>query len=246
MEARDSAVMQLTVMANGPLLGGREEQGEAEEPELQSRARRVPNTNVSFERDFKAVRGEVVQSTSNFLSERLDFEQQEVVKDMSRMIKAETAEEFIRSGKRIARDLFPGELTEFALNVTDRWRAMENARDAEKTDEGRLRALLREATGTCKRVLASFVTLTPHSMATERAVSHYNNIRSHHRLGMSNSTLNARLIIALNGVGTAHFDPRPAVTAFLEGKGRRMRAADPEVYEKREFVLKFFREAGNV
>ncbi|KAF0292601.1 hypothetical protein FJT64_009418 [Amphibalanus amphitrite] len=185
MEARDSAVMQLTVMANGPLLGGREEQGEAEEPELQSRARRVPNTNVSFERDFKAVRGEVVQSTSNFLSERLDFEQQEVVKDMSRMIKAETAEEFIRSGKRIARDLFPGELTEFALNVTD-------------------------------------------------------------RLGMSNSTLNARLIIALNGVGTAHFDPRPAVTAFLEGKGRRMRAADPEVYEKREFVLKFFREAGNV
>ena len=100
--------------------------------------------------------------------------------------------------------------------------------------------MMAAATGVCRRLLASFITLTPLSMATERAVSHYNNIRSAHRLSMSSATANARLIIAVNGVGTAHFDPRPAVSAFLAKKERRMREPDFNTYKNREFVSKFF------
>ena len=75
-----------------------------------------------------------------------------------------------------------------------------------------------------------------HSMGTERAVSHYS-------MELSNPNLNAQ-IIDLNGAGTASFDPRTAVCAFLEGKGRRMRGADPG--STKTCFFKFFREAGNV
>lgn len=123
---------------------------------------------------------------------------------------------------------------------------MDTARSREQSDAGRVRCMMSASSGVCKRLLASFVTLTPHSMATERAVSHYNNIRSPHRLSMSGDTANARLIIALNGVGTAHFDPRPAVSAFLARKERRMREPDATTYKNREFVSKFFRVTGGV
>jgi len=52
----------------------------------------------------------------------------------------------------------------------------------------------------------------------ENHLSHYNNIRSSHRLSMSLETVNDRLAISLNGAGTAHFDPRPCVAEFLIAK----------------------------
>ena len=48
------------------------------------------------------------------------------------------------------------------------------------------------------------------------------------------------------GVGTASYDPRPAVAKFLSTKDRRDRSADPSVYAEREFVKKFFRSVGEV
>ena len=247
LEARDSAVTKLKMMQDGLLPGGLEEDDEDEpDQDAHATARRVINSNVSFNREFEAVRTEIVQSTINFLDERLDIEQERTVKTMEDVLAAQTAAEFVRAGEAVVRDLFPKDVTQFTHDVTDRWRAMEAARRAEHSGEGRLRAMTMASTGVCKRLLASFVTLTPHSMATERAVSHYNNIRSHHRLAMSNKTVNARLIIALNGVGTAHYDPRPAVCSFLEKKGRRIREPEPKTYQSREFVAKFFRESGDV
>ncbi|KAI0233645.1 hypothetical protein LSAT2_016120 [Lamellibrachia satsuma] len=46
---------------------------------------------------------------------------------------------------------------------------------------------------------------------------------------MGEDTRNARLMVALNGVGTAYFDPRPAVVKFLE-KARRCGAPDWDIY----------------
>ena len=45
---------------------------------------------------------------------------------------------------------------------------------------------------------------------------------------MQPATLNARMEIALNGKGTAHFDPRPSVAEFLQCKQRRNREPDRE------------------
>ena len=42
--------------------------------------------------------------------------------------------------------------------------------------------------------------------------------------------------IALNGVGTALFDPRPAVAKFLEVKERRRKLPDEEIYQNQKFT----------
>ena len=60
---------------------------------------------------------------------------------------------------------------------------------------------------------------------------------------MSTDTINARLTIALNGVGTAYYDPRPAVVRFLSMKPRRGGEPDPTVYAQRDFAKKFFRQS---
>ncbi|KAI0212939.1 Solute carrier family 15 member 1 [Lamellibrachia satsuma] len=49
---------------------------------------------------------------------------------------------------------------------------------------------------------------------------------------MGEDTRNARLMVTLNGVGTAYFDPRPAVVNFLE-KARRCGAPDWDIYGQR-------------
>jgi len=57
-------------------------------------------------------------------------------------------------------------------------------------------------------------------------------------------TMNSRLFISLNGIGTAGYDPRPAVALFLRKKERRYREPHTDVYKNREFVAKFFRQCG--
>ena len=52
--------------------------------------------------------------------------------------------------------------------------------------------------------------------------------------------------IALNGIGTAHYDRRPAVAEFLKKKERRYREPDLETYLHRDFVQKFFCKSGGI
>ena len=103
--------------------------------------------------------------------------------------------------------------------------------------------MLPVSSGMVRKVLASIAALAPHSVQTERIVSHHNIIVDDHRSCMASETVNARLAVALNGVGTAHYDPRPAVVHFLTAKDRRLREPDPTVYAQRDFVKKFFRHA---
>ena len=109
----------------------------------------------------------------------------------------------------------------------------------------RLRQLLPVTTGSVQKVLASLACMSPHSMQTERIVSHHKLVVDNHRTSMGEDTRNARLMVALNGVGTAYFDPRSALVKFLE-KTRRCGAPDWDIYGQREFVRKFTRETGLV
>ena len=66
-----------------------------------------------------------------------------------------------------------------------------------------------------------YLVTCPHSMITERAVKHHTILTAGLRSSMSRSTVSQRLLIALNGPGTANYDPSPAVCKFLGTKNRR-------------------------
>ena len=69
-----------------------------------------------------------------------------------------------------------------------------------------------------QKKMASFLVVSPHSIGTEHVVSHHNKLKSIQRASLSNETVNDRLIISVNGAGTASYDPRPTVAAFLQKK----------------------------
>jgi hypothetical protein len=82
-------------------------------------------------------------------------------------------------------------------------------------------------------------------MQVERIISHYNTTVEDKRSCLSDSSVNDRLLVALNGCGTSNYDPRPAVAEFLLRRERRFREPDVEVYQSREFAKKFFRKEGH-
>ena len=99
---------------------------------------------------------------------------------------------------------------------------------------------------TLSRLMQTYLLLTPHSIAAERVISHHNNIKSQKRSTLSRQTINRRLIISLNELGTAFFDPREAVAKFMTSKNRRNRTPDYELYTNREFVKRFFANGRNL
>jgi hypothetical protein len=100
--------------------------------------------------------------------------------------------------------------------------------------------LAMKGSGCLSKLAAAFIVVSPHSMLTERAVSHQNIIMSVHKGGMTLTGVHQRTFISLNGIGTAFYEPRAAVSKFLLKCERRYREPVREVYEKRAFVCKFF------
>ena len=72
-------------------------------------------------------------------------------------------------------------------------------------------------------IVTMILSAVPHFMTFERTASHCNIIRSDKRLSSSLQSTNDRLVIALKGLGTAFFDPRPAVAIFLQIKNNLRR-----------------------
>lgn len=91
-------------------------------------------------------------------------------------------------------------------------------------------------------MLCSLFILSPYSMTIEKVISHSNNIKLIHRLLTSEETINARMFITLYRVGTAVYDPRPAVAEFLRKEERPNRELDFGLYVERDFIQNFFRE----
>ena len=91
-----------------------------------------------------------------------------------------------------------------------------------------VRKLVAITTGIVHKIFAAIMSQSPHSMQTERIVSHHNIVASDARISMTDDTIISRLFIALNGIGTAHYDPRTAVAHFLAAKERRNREPDFE------------------
>ena len=256
---RDMALRKLKIMKSGPYPGGIETKFFAdphnandlysnnehiEQKRLAASHHSLVQSNRS---NFQSIRVEVIASASNFLSERLCMEQERIIKYMKGILEAKTCQSMISAGASLVEDLYPEEMNNFADCVCECWDFIAELPSLPmNTDCGcilstRLRQLLPVTKGILQKILAAMMSLAPHSMQVERVISHYNNFRSFDRLSTNLDTVNHRLIICLNGCGTAYFDPRPCVAKFLSTE-RRLGMPDPETYEKRFYVQKFFRE----
>ena len=78
-------------------------------------------------------------------------------------------------------------------------------------------------------------------MATKRAVSPYNNVKTSRRASLKLESINHYMHVSLNGKGTVFYDPRPAVSEFLKRKQRRNTKPTAEIYKERDFVKTFFK-----
>ena len=105
----------------------------------------------------------------------------------------------------------------------------------------RLRKMIQVSQGLFKKLLALFFfAVTPHSMGTERVVSHYNRAKTEDRTSLKLETINNVLHISLNGKGTVFFNPREAVAEFLKRKECRQSKPDTELFKCGRVYEKIF------
>lgn len=251
--ARDSTVENLKIMSEMPIPGGKEEnhlkklQEDSETNNAEQGKRKTAHQFVTaMRRDNDAVRNEIVQSAINFLHERMNIENDGTIKSLKTILEAKSPKGFITSSRDLVSQMFGNEVIEqFVADVCSSWSKVSEVESIDVEDTGtvyalKLRKMTQASQGIMKKFLASFLTLTPHSMATERVVSHYNNIKSVKRSSLQQDTINGAMYISLNGKGTAYYDPRPAVFMFLKNKDRRNAQPCSELYQQRDFVRKFF------
>lgn len=128
----------------------------------------------------------------------------------------------------------------------DSWQSLSLIPNVDTSDDGckyslRLRQMFVKSKGRFKWLLGVFLVSAPHNMGIERVVYHSNQIKSIHRDSTSEETLTKRLTIAMNGAGTANYDPRPAVIRFLQAKDRRFQSSDFKICQNIDFIKKIFR-----
>ena len=170
-----------------------------------------------------------MQFAINFLNERMNIEEDGTINNLTKVLESKSAKEFIVSSRDLISQMFGDEvLEEFVGDVCTSWSKISEIKEIALEDAGdiyalKLRKMTQASQGVMKQFLASFLTLTPHSMPTERAVLHYKNIKTVRRTSLKQETINGVMHVSLNGKGTAFYDPRPAVFEFLRMKERRNR-----------------------
>ena len=247
-------------MSNAPYPGGceekylEEEKRAMQESENDDEVEPTPsrtrfNAFVSFFRSREAIRAEVVMAAKNYMTQRMNIEQEELIHNCITLLSAKTMNDFVSHGLTIVRMLFPGEVEQFSDDVCNYWPMIHDVGFLpENTDFGtvlswRLRKLCHVTRNnvTLNKCLMALLVMVPHSMQTERMISVYNKIVTPNRQSMHIDAVKSKMLIALNGIGTAKYDPREAVGEFLKRKDRRQREPDCDLYKKREYVAKFFR-----
>ena len=164
-----------------------------------------------------AIRNEVVQAASEFLERCLHTEQEEISEDIRQLLNINSLSVFVKAGISFVKCLFP---CRFADDSCEHWSKI---KDVEFIPEGNdigsnlsvhLGMLVPITTGIAHTIFAAIMSLSPHSMQTERIVSHHNIVASSARVSMTDDTIISRIFIA------AHYDPKAAVAYFLLQKNK--------------------------
>ena len=147
---------------------------------------------------------EIVQSAINFSNERINIEEDGTINNLKKVLESKSAKECIVSSRDLISQMFgDGALEEFFGDVSTSWSRIFEIKEIALEDSGSIYALeqrkmTQASQGIMEKYLASFLTLTPHSMATERAVSHYNNIKRVKRKSLKQEAINGVMHISLN------------------------------------------------
>ena len=139
----------------------------------------------------------------------MNTENDGTMQNLIQTLDAKSSKEFILASRELASQILgPSSLSDFVADVCSSWPNLSKIRHehVEVEDNGtvyalRLRKMTQASCGLVKKFLASFLTVVPHSMATERTVSHYNNVKSGGRSSLLPETINTILHISLNGKG---------------------------------------------
>ena len=182
-----------------------------------------------------------------FLDQRINIEEDETINNLKKIMDVSSAAQMINASRDLVSQMFgEDKVEEFVSDVCMSWTNLSQIQVYGQIEDAgtfyalKLRKMTEASCGMLRRFLTCFLTLTPHSMATEGAVSHYNNIKTSSRASLKPESINSYRHVSLNGRGTAYFDPRPAVYEFLKSKDRRNKEPTAESYREREFIKKFF------
>lgn len=250
-EIQERYVQRIAAMESKPYPGGAEESfynvedsDEERDCPIPPQSRKTHNRFVTrSDRSILAVRQEAVMTLKQRLEERIDEEQSSVISNLKAVFDSRNAEEMAGNGRTFLEMLKMESVHNLMDQCIDLFVMHSELRDPQLSLKKRFEII----SGFAKNpsplglLVDLVISAVPHSMSVERTISHYNNFRSDRRLSMSLQGVNDRLMIALNGPGTSHFDPRPAVAAFLQSKQRRYKEPNLEKYEQRAFMKNFFR-----
>lgn len=249
----------LSLMENDCYPGGYEEKWkkehagelESDESEIEDIPRRCrTNLFVSTKRNWLAVRKEVVLSCKEFILQRLSDDQEEICSRINGLLHSKNPIEVLNAVRLDVEGLFgEDKVSDFTDDVVGLFATGKLPASSSMTSStGRLYHFLKvsQPHSILRKLVQSYISLTPHSAGPERAVSVHTTLKSNKQSGLSREALNSRMRIALNGIGTANFDPRPSVAKFLEKKERRRKLPDSELYRDQEFVKKFFANDSNL
>ena len=244
ISARDAAILNLNIIKEMPVPGGKEENylKELEGCSHETDERSTRRTNVRNKYVATANRENQFSSAINFLDQRMNIEQDETIKSLTKILNANLRTELITASRCLVSQMFgPDHVEQFVADVCQSWTTLNKIGSVDIQDIGtvyalRLRKMTQASCGLLKKFLAAFLTLTPHSSATERIVSYYNNVKTPGRASLKSQTILSVMLVSLNGKGTAVFDPRPAVYEFLKRKERRNREPSNEHFQNRDFI----------
>ena len=115
-------------MSNAPYPGGCEEKyledkkRAMQESENDDEVKPTPsrtrfNAFVSFFRSREAIRVELVMAAKNYMTQRINIEQEELIQKCITLLSAKTMNDFVSHGITIVRMLFPGEVEQFSDDV---------------------------------------------------------------------------------------------------------------------------------
>lgn len=219
--------------------------------EESSRKVRRPNSFVSTKRCcWKAVRNEIILSCKEFVTQRLPDDQKNISSRINAFLNAKSPTQLVSAVREDIENLFGRDkVSSFTDDVIGLFATDKLPASCSITSfTAKLYHYLKvsEHKTVFRKLVESYVSLTPHSAGPERAVSVHTNLKTIKQTCLSREAINSRMYIALNGIGTAYFDPRPAVAKFLEKKERRRKLPDVELYQDQEFVKKFFAKDSNL
>ena len=182
LTCRDGALRKLQLMKSTPYPGKRESKSKYEmmkEPTPVKAHTFIP----SMKRNAVAIRNEIILSAENFLSERLNVEQEAVIASLKELLTTRSMNKFTEIACSLSARLYPASEGALVDEICEQWPQIEA------------------------------VPWLPDT--SDRIVSHRNIMIDDTQTCTSLDTINCKLNIALNGVGTAYYDPRPAVLHFL-------------------------------